>query len=213
MNGNSIEHRDEKHIRFDALHSALSYALQKTLSKLTLKAFVSCYPEIDHTTLDYVRKQIIKSWQTRAELEFQKIFAEKELKEKLDLLDDVIENAERRKESTLNEVPNGENEENKHIHVNIVSFTPSELSKTYIVKEKEKSLKALQNELSTIQRANEDLISRMNHFTTEINKNINDITTTSEELRVLDEIDETTEENSFKEMVEWAVNEITKATS
>lgn len=198
-----------QHIRFEALHSALSYALQKTLSKLTLKIFVTCYPNIDSSSLEYVRQQIIKSWQSRAELEFQKIFAEKKLKEKLDELDDIIHDGERRKKEFL--IKEDKDENRNGISVNITSLTPSELSKMYIVTEKEKSLKILESELSTIQNANEELLSKMKEITQEITNNVSEYEGIMEQFKVLDDIDEDAEEKSFKRMVEWAVDEITKS--
>ena len=199
-----------EHIRFEALHSALSYALQKTLSKLTLKTFVSCYPEIDHHILDYVRKQILKSWQTRAELEFQKIFKERDLRGKLDDLDTVIHNAERRKEKFEHESEVGGGGDMQDMSRNISSLTPSELSKMYIVTEKQKSLELLVTELQTIQGANEKLLARIEDFKRDIDSNISEYGPVTDGLRVLDDIDEASEEAAFKEMVEWAVDELAK---
>ncbi|KAG0684670.1 hypothetical protein C6P40_001666 [Pichia californica] len=204
-----VQENLNQHIRFEALHSALSYALQKTLSKLTLKIFVTCYPNIDSSSLEYVRQQIIKSWQSRAELEFQKIFAEKKLKEKLDELDDIIHDGERRKKEFL--IKEDKDENRNGISVNITSLTPSELSKMYIVTEKEKSLKILESELSTIQNANEELLSKMKEITQEITNNVSEYEGIMEQFKVLDDIDEDAEEKSFKRMVEWAVDEITKS--
>lgn len=192
------------HIRFEALHSALSYALQKTLSKLTLKTFVSCYPAIDRSSLEYVRQQIIKSWQTRAELEFQKIFAERNLKEKLDNLDDVISNGKRRKELFINETKHDDYNPN----VNIGSLSPSELAKTYIITEKEKSLEILKSELANIKHTNEELLSKMQELRNEINNDIDDFKYIIDDLKTLDDIDDDAEENSFKDIIKWAIGEI-----
>lgn len=200
-----MEQQDNEHVRFEALHSALSYALQRTLAKLTLKTFVSCYPEIDKHVLDYVRRQIVKSWQSRAELEFQKIFAEKDLRGKLDDLDTVIGNAQRRKEQDKRK--DGNSTGSPH---NITSLTPSELSKMYMVTEKERSLEQLRSELGTIQAANEELLARIDGFKKEINSNVSEYGPVTDELKVLDEVDESAEEAAFKEMVEWAVDELAK---
>lgn len=204
-----IESQGE-HIRFEALHSALSYALQKTLSKLTLKTFVSCYPEIDHHVLDYVRKQILKSWQTRAEAEFQKIFTERGLKGKLDDLDTVIQNAEKRKKKFEHESRMGGGDGVQDMRRNISALSPSELSKMYIVTEKQKSLELLHTELQAIKGANEELLARIEGFKREIDSNVSEYGPVTDDLKVLDDIDETSEEAAFKEMVEWAVEELTK---
>lgn len=195
------------HIRFDTLHSALSYALQKTLSKLTLKTFVSCYPAIDRSSLEYVRQQIIKSWQTRAELEFQKIFAERNLKEKLDSLDDVISSGEQRKNLFINEVKH--NDYNPKI--NIRSLSPSELAKTYIITEKEKSLEILKSELENIKNTNEELLLKMQELRNEINNDIDDYKSIVDDLKTLDDLDNEGEENSFKDIIKWAIGEITNS--
>lgn len=193
-------------IRFEALHSALSYALQRTLSKLTLKTFISCYPGIDQSSLEYVRKQIIKSWQTRAEIEFQKIFAERDLQSKLDQLDDIIQTAEELKQHNL------QNSDETHIlNVDISSLTPSELTKVHIYTEKEKSLDNLGNLLDTIRHSNQQLISRLNTIKHDISNDLDDFGYIVDDLKVLDDIDEEIEDASFKEIVEWAVNEIAKS--
>jgi kinetochore protein NNF1 len=192
----------EEHIRFEALHSALSYALQKTLSKITLKTFVSCYPQIDRLSLEYVRKQIIKLWQNRAELEFQKIFVERALKEKLNDLDIVIQKAEERKleynQRSIDKCPD------------ISTLTPSELIKSHIITEKQNFLTKLENQLDLLQESNNKLSIRLNEFKKDIDDNLDDFTILIEDLKILDDLDEKLEEKEFKDVINWAVEEITR---
>lgn len=194
--------RTQENIRFEAFHSALSYALQKTLSKITLKTFLSCYPQIDSSSLDYMRKQIIKLWQNKAEVEFQKIFSERNLKEKLDDLDVIIQNAENRKHeydtNLMEKCPD------------ISIFTPSELVKTHIITEKQKNLEKLQDELESLRNTNKHLLQKLNEYKFEINNNLDDFSTIIDDLKLLDDIDEPKEEIEFNEIIEWAVGEITK---
>lgn len=80
----------------------------------------------------------------------------------------------------------------------------------YIVTEKQKSLELLHTELQAIKGANEELLARIEGFKREIDSNVSEYGPVTDDLKVLDDIDETSEEAAFKEMVEWAVEELTK---
>lgn len=207
---NKIE-RESEYVRFDALHSALSYALQKTLSKLSLKVLISCYPEIDKTSLEYVRKQIIKSWKTKAESEFQKIFNEKDLENKLNLLDEVIKNAETSKTSL--EYDNNSNSDDSKIigKVDLSALNPSELTKIFIISEKQKTEDDLKDQLKEITESNKKLLEKLSQLRQDIKTDFEEFEPVINELEILDNLVEEEEDKSFRDMVDWAVNEISKS--
>ena len=196
---------EKDHVRFEALHSALSYALQKTLSKLTLKTFVSCYPQIDHVSLDYVRKQIVKSWKNRAELEFQKIFIERDLKNKLDELDDIVDQGERQKEI---DIKNG----GKVSRIDVSKLTSTELSKAFLITSKKEELKTLEEELIELRNSNNKLMEQINSIKKEVNEDLSDFNSFTDDLAVLDELDENKDDELFREIVKWAIDEIVQTT-
>ena len=190
-----------KNLRFEALHTALSYALQKTLSKLTLDVFVSCFPNIDPTSLDYVRKQIIKSWQSRAELEFQKIFLERELKQKLDKLDEVVLESEKRF---------AEDDERSQ-HIDFISLIPSERVQLDAIPEKERVRSYLAKQLEEVKSANAKLREEIKGYKEEIDNDLVKYYAVQKDLETLDKMDEEAEDQQFRQVMKWAVSEIAKS--
>lgn len=186
----------KKPIRFEAFHSALSFALQKTLSKLTLKSFISCFPTTDHASIDYVRKEIIKLWQSKAESEFQKIFEERNLKQKLDELDLIVERAELRQH-----VPDSES-------VNVITLSPHELIKAHSMKEKKNLLHRLESELEDLKKSNDEIQKLVDE---EKQSLLNDLAACQvfiNDLQLIDEIYEEADQKNQKVMVEIAVQEL-----
>lgn len=82
--------------RYETLHAAAAYALQKTLDKITPEAFASSFPGLDPVKLEFVRSQMVKVWATKAEREFKKVFHERELEKKLGDLDRILNEAQER---------------------------------------------------------------------------------------------------------------------
>ena len=185
-----------RHIRFEALHSALSYALQKTLSKITLKAFVSCYPQIDVSSLEYVRKQVVSSWQSKAESEFQKIFMERQLQLHLNELDKVIEKAEQRK-------CNGEK-----VQIDVSDLSPTELVKAHMITMKREVVKNPDEQLSALRESNEKLQKRLNEYKLDKTLDMHEYPKLLDDLKIIDELDEQEEDSKLKSIVEWAVDEM-----
>lgn len=186
----------EKPVRFEAFHSALSYALQKTLSKLTLKLFVSCFPTTDHASLDYVRKEIIKLWQSKAESEFQKIFEERNLKQKLDELDSIVNRAEQRKRD-----PNSE-------AVNVTTLSPHELIAARSMSERKSLLQKLEAQLESLKNSNDKLQKEVDSNKQSLLDDLNDCQNFIDTLCITDGIDEEEEERKQIEAVELAVQEL-----
>lgn len=192
----------EPNVRFEALHSALSYALQKTLSKISLRTFVSCYPQMDRMTLDYVRKQIVSLWQSRAEEEFQKIFTERGLKDKLNELDEVIRDAEALRARWTHDATLKERQ-----CLDVTVLTPEELVRARTVTDKKKILENLQEMLTPLQESNRELQARLAELTQNINEDLAEVSTLVEELEFLDDDDRRQDEEAFRDLVEWAVAE------
>ncbi|TID29847.1 hypothetical protein CANINC_001596 [Pichia inconspicua] len=186
----------EKPIRFEAFHSALSYALQKTLSKLTLKLFVSCFPTTDHASLDYVRKEIIKLWQSKAESEFQKIFKERNLKQKLDELDSIVNKAEQRKRDPDSEA------------INVTTLSPHELVAARSMVERKLLLQQLQAQLETLKNTNDKAQKEVDSSKQSLLNNLKDCQIFIDNLNITDVIDEMEEEKKQIEAVECAVQEL-----
>ena len=91
-------------IRFLKLRLVCRKALEQSIKKsLSLDQIKSCYPEISLTTegtkaLDTARSQIVQFWFDNSLREFELIFSERDIEAKLDELDELILQAEERRE-------------------------------------------------------------------------------------------------------------------
>lgn len=80
---------------------ALEQSIEKSLGSCEIKL---CYPIIGNTiegskSLEIARKQIIKFWYDNSINEFELIFKERNIESKLDELDEIIQNAQKRKQT------------------------------------------------------------------------------------------------------------------
>lgn len=151
---------------------------------------------MDHASLDYVRKEIVKLWQTKAESEFQKIFEERDLKVKLDELDVIVEKAQSRKLD-----PNSES-------VNVTTLSPHELMKARSMPEKKDLLKQFETQLEELQSDNSVLQATVDSSKQEIYDIMEKLQNFIKDIHNVDDVDEDSEEHKHKLMVFKAVQEL-----
>ncbi|GMM31961.1 hypothetical protein DAMA08_047060 [Martiniozyma asiatica (nom. inval.)] len=184
----------DNHVRYPALHTALSYALQKTLKMLKLGTFKLAYPNIDKRVLSDVRSKVIKAWSGRAELEFKRVFADKNLESKLNELDDLIFEAQDwcRKDASGEE------------GVDVTQFTVRELTMLRTLPAKKEAIDELEKQLEAILEANTLLEEELDQLKKGIFKDSHAVESVIGDLDMLD--DENLSE--LKELISWSLQEI-----
>jgi kinetochore protein NNF1 len=91
-------------VRFDRLNLVCKKALEQLIKKgISMEKLRQCYPTISSTvngnkSLTIARSQIVKYWHKTSLAEFDMIFSEKNIQEKLDELDEIIQLAQKRKQ-------------------------------------------------------------------------------------------------------------------
>lgn len=185
----------EKPVRYETLHSAVSYALQRTLDKVTLEAFQSSYPQIDAKTLDFVRLQIIKLWSTKAEHEFKKIFHERELEEKLNDLDRIVQEARTRFDKS-------------QFGIDVTKLNSEELVKCTAVPILKSTNDQLREQLELLKESNDSLDTRLVKMEDNFNKDFKAIKDLNNYLINLDSI--VLNDDEFIQFVKKCINELSK---
>lgn len=103
----SIEKRYERleKIRFERLELVCRKAIEQSIKKsLSLELLQTCYPDMATTdegryAITNARQQIIRFWHTESMREFELIFKERDVEQKLNELDEIIQTAQFRKAS------------------------------------------------------------------------------------------------------------------
>ncbi|CDK24136.1 unnamed protein product [Kuraishia capsulata CBS 1993] len=87
-------------LRFDRFKEVVEKALDQCVKTLTLEKLVSCYPmyqaDEGRSALETAREQIVEYFRSTCMSEFELIYQERDLKNKLDSLDKLINKAKAR---------------------------------------------------------------------------------------------------------------------
>lgn len=124
-------------IRYKRLNVVIKKALEQTIKKLMLEQqFNGCYPVIASMdggpeALEAARTQIQKFFHSTCIKQFDLIFRERDVERKLDELDDIIQSAQRRRESST-EAP-----------LDVGKLTPQELIAASVGQSKVDAIKKL----------------------------------------------------------------------
>lgn len=133
-----MEDTEVEKIRYERLKLVSKKALELSIKKsLSIEQIRSCYPTIASTeegekALEIARSQIVKFWHKTSMEEFDLIFKERDIENKLDELDQIIYDAKKRKE-TGEELP-----------VAFDTLTPDQVMEASLVETKKSTLERLQ---------------------------------------------------------------------
>lgn len=94
------------HIRYTRLRQVTQKALSECLKPLTLENLAYCYPSLQNTSeghhlLETIQKSVTDTLKTSSEFEIDLILKDLQVKEKLDLLDELIYVAQKRRDKDL----------------------------------------------------------------------------------------------------------------
>lgn len=168
-----------QHIRFSGLKSVAEKALDESIKTLGFEKLRQCYPELSKyksgkQAIDIARAQIINFWKNTTVREFQQIFKEYDLENKLNQLDDLIEEAKQRKRKARqrgNKIGGDINSRPLYID----KLKPNEIILSKLLEPKQKYLEELNSDLSSLKVKNDELFSELNMLVKESKDCLEDI--------------------------------------
>ncbi|ODV95627.1 hypothetical protein PACTADRAFT_50325 [Pachysolen tannophilus NRRL Y-2460] len=167
----SVELPPFQKIRFSKFEEVVLKALDESLKTLSLEKLKTCYPNIAKTTngikyLEAAQVQIQEYWSKNSIEEFQAIYKERNLKFKLDELDELIYEAQKRK--LLNK---------QDLKIFYDKLSPNEIINSQIIDLKNLKIKDYQLQLQALKNENnlkfkelEKIIQESNDYITDIEK-------------------------------------------
>lgn len=147
---------EEPSIRYERLQQISQRSLTESVKYLTTERLESCYPSIAKApkgkqALQKARDQIANYWESSATKEFNAVFEERDVAEKMKQLDNLIDEAEQRKENKIDESP-----------VYLDSLTPQRTVDSHLYPIKQQSVDKLEKELAELRAENEELLKQVN---------------------------------------------------
>lgn len=148
------DNRTQK-IRYERLKLVCQKALEQSIKKsLSMEQIKKCYPTISlskegERSLEIARSQIVKFWHTNSMKEFDLIFKERDIENKLNELDEIVQKAQERK-TKGDEAP-----------IEADKLSPTELIEGTIYHDKKKTLVTLEMIYKQLRSENEDLYKEL----------------------------------------------------
>ncbi|KAA8916435.1 hypothetical protein TRICI_001430 [Trichomonascus ciferrii] len=151
---------EEGSIRYDRLQKISQRSLQESVKFLTLQRMESCYPGIANApkgkqALQKAMDQISNYWTTAATKEFDAVFEERDVKTKMKQLDELIHEAEQRRERQETEGSEGP--------IYLDSLTPQKVVDAHLRTARQETVEALEKELADLRAENEELLKAINN--------------------------------------------------
>ncbi|CAN6637947.1 kinetochore-associated protein Nnf1p [Trichomonascus vanleenenianus] len=142
-------------IRYDRLNQISARSLEESVKFLTYERLATCYPTVASTTkgrqvLEQARNQIAEHWKVTALKEFDAIYDERKIKEKMVELDTLISQARERQAS--------ESPEPQDQPVNLEQLTPDHIVNAHLGLIKEQQIAELEKELASLREENRQLL-------------------------------------------------------
>ncbi|KAH3659241.1 hypothetical protein OGATHE_006125 [Ogataea polymorpha] len=179
-----------KYVRFDGLRKAAEFALQETVNKFNVEKLVECYPGVDRETLTDFHQQITEMWTSKALDEFQGIFLEKDLEQKLNELDEII--FESRQRQQRNEPP-----------FLIHRLSAGEIVQTKLADAKRRSISTLSDKLELLRQENDALLSQVRQMHDESAQNFQAVEQSVLHLEELDRMRDQLSDERFKQLLKY----------
>lgn len=169
-------------IRFLRLNQVFDRALKQSLVKFQdWEKFSSCFPTYSKTKdgithLMNCQKQVIQFWTGLNHKEFEELLADRQVKEKLDELDELLSEANTRLEHKINNENSDEKEKDSDIMDRPISeLTPNELLDCNLYTERQGAIEKLDKRLKKVRNINEGLLQEIMQLETDVKKDIKEI--------------------------------------
>ncbi|KAG7694493.1 hypothetical protein KL930_003812 [Ogataea haglerorum] len=179
-----------KYVRFDGLRKAAEFSLQETVSKFDIEKLVECYPGVDRETLTDFHHQITEMWTSKALDEFQGIYLEKDLEQKLNELDEII--FESRQRQLRNDPP-----------FLIHRLSAEDIVQTKLLDVKQQSISKLSDKLELLRQENNALMSQVKQMHDESAQNFQAMEQSISHLEELDRMKDQLSDERFKQLLKY----------
>lgn len=151
--------------RYRRLVTSSSTALAHAVKSLTYKRVAACYPSIAKTqagqdALREALKQICKAWQDSVQTEFDAIFEERHLHEKLAQLDQLVKEAKLRMNS------------NTELPIHVDRLTPDQIIKSHLRETKLARIKKLKQLAETVKKENDEYRQKIKDNTKQVHASL-----------------------------------------
>ncbi|KAH3669494.1 hypothetical protein OGAPHI_001615 [Ogataea philodendri] len=188
----TAKHHDQplKYVRFDGLRKAAEFSLQETVNKLTLDKLVECYPEVDRATLADFQQQITDMWTSKALDEFQGIYEEKDLEQRLNELDEIVYESQQR-------------QTRKDAAFEIHRLAPHEIVENRLINLKQRSIDVLATKLASLKSENSALVSQIKQLHNESVDNFRSVETSIGQLESLDQMRDQLSDERFEQLLKY----------
>ncbi|KAH3684856.1 hypothetical protein WICPIJ_004159 [Wickerhamomyces pijperi] len=149
------------YIRYTRLRQVAQKALSECLKPLTSENIASCYPSLQHTPegqelLDLIRANVVNGLKVSSELEIDLILKELNVKEKLDVLDELVYEAQKRKQQDQQLPPEQQNQ-----YTPVSDLTKEGLIQSYLIPAKQDFLSGLKEQHEQLRQSNLKLLEEL----------------------------------------------------
>lgn len=183
-----------EYVRFKGLERAVGFALSETLRKFTLQRMQECYPDIEPEVLEYIRKQMIDIWKKKAEAECAKIYTERDLRSKLDALDEIVFDAEKRQSRKDPNV----------LHMD--QLKPEEVVQSQLITLKDQALRKMEKSLKVLRYHKKRLLKELQRTARRVESDSKELDGIAEGLRDLSGNQNEPDDSQFEELIRYAVD-------
>lgn len=183
-----------EYVRFSGLEKAAEFALSETLRKLTLQRMEECYPDIEPEVLEYIRKQTIEVWRKKAEAECGQIYTERDLKSKLDALDEIVSDARDRQSRRDPDV----------LHMDRVK--PEEVVQSQLIALKEQAIRKSTKSLNSLRYHKKILLRELGRVSQGVEEGCEELDGVVGELGDLNSSQNEPDDGQFEKLIEYAVD-------
>ncbi|CCC71355.1 hypothetical protein NCAS_0H00450 [Naumovozyma castellii] len=168
-------------IRYIRLNQVFNKALNQSISNLSKwDKISSCFPEYaSHqegaTNLMNCQTQVIEFWKELCKREFEEIVKERNVKAKLDELDDLILESQERLNELNHEKGKNEVNVNDELNINIDDLTPEQLINCNLFSQRKQATKDLNERLARLNDINNNLANELTDLQNSIGKEYDEI--------------------------------------
>lgn len=161
---------NDQKIRYLRLNQVFNKALTQSISKLeSWEKVSSCFPDYADTregasNLINCQRQVIEFWTELCKREFEEILVERDVKEKLDQLDELISEAKRRLRDSASDGPK------ERDGTPIDELSSEELVKCNLYEERIRANNQLDQRIATMKKLNDGLEQELNELETSLSK-------------------------------------------
>lgn len=175
-----MEESESDSIRYQRLKQISTRSLEESVKHLTTDRLESCYPTIaasakGHEALRQARSQIANYWLTTAEKEFEAVFEERDIHQKMIELDELLYAAKARMEKGEEDERNKGNE-NEPVFMD--KLAPSQVVDAHLSKYQQQEVESLEGELEKVKNENKELLEKLKQDDEKIKQTVSDIDTT-----------------------------------